>query len=79
VISIAFLGTFAGDQLDFQIGRLKGTTLLQKIPRWQARMRKVNSLLVRYRHGIILGFRFLYGIRTITPFILGMTTIPKLN
>lgn len=79
VIGIAFLGTFAGDQLYFQIGRLKGTVLLKKIPHWQARMRKVNSLLVRYRYGIILGFRFLYGIRTVTPFILGMTTIPSLE
>ena len=29
-------------------------------------------MMRRYRNGIMLGFRFVYGMRTITPLLLGM-------
>jgi len=71
VIAAAFAGTFAGDQLFFYIGRKRGMALLEKRPRWRARGARVLALLQRHQNGLIIGFRFLYGLRTVTPFLIG--------
>jgi membrane protein DedA with SNARE-associated domain len=75
VILAAFVGTLAGDQLFFFIGRLRGQALLARHPAWQARIEKVNRLLERYQTLLILAFRFVYGIRTSTPFVIGMSRV----
>jgi membrane protein DedA with SNARE-associated domain len=71
VILFAFLGTFAGDQLFFYFGRAKGIGFLEKRPKWKARAEKVFKMMFRYQVAVILGFRFLYGIRNVTPFVIG--------
>ena len=71
VILSAFFGTFAGDQLFFFLGRHKGMRFLEKRPGWKAKAKKAFSLLHRHQVGVILGFRFLYGIRNVTPFVIG--------
>lgn len=71
VIAAAFTGTLAWDQLFFFLGRKKGLQYLSKRPTWQAKAGRVFSLLRKYRLWIILGFRFLYGFRTVTPFLIG--------
>jgi membrane protein DedA with SNARE-associated domain len=71
----AFCGSFAGDQLFFQIGRIKGNQILEKRPSWKARAEKINQLLERYRDWIVLTFRFFYGLRNPTPFVIGMSSI----
>jgi membrane protein DedA with SNARE-associated domain len=73
VILSAFLGSLLGDQLFFFIGRSKGKEFLAKHPSWQRRAEMVHPFLARYQTGIILGFRFLYGFRTVTPLVLGMS------
>ena len=35
--------------------------------------------LVRHQVLVILGFRFLYGMRNLTPFVIGMSPIPTLR
>lgn len=75
VILAAFGGSLAGDQLYFFLGRMKGDLFLQKHPRWEAKVKKVWKLLDRYRTLLILGFRFVYGFRTVTPFAIGLSTI----
>jgi membrane protein DedA with SNARE-associated domain len=76
VILSAFTGTFLGDQLFFYIGRFKGKQALENWPYWKSKSEKVFSLLENHRIWLILGFRFLYGLRTVTPFILGASRIP---
>ncbi|HET6343682.1 MAG TPA: DedA family protein [Myxococcota bacterium] len=71
VLAAAFAGSFSGDQLYFFIGRLHGKKFLAKRPAWQGRVDRVHQLLERYHTLYILGFRFLYGLRTISPFVLG--------
>ena len=73
VILIAFAGTMVGDQFYFLLGRLKGKTFLQKRPRWEAKVEKVWTLFGHYRTLLILGFRFMYGLRTVTPFAFGLS------
>ncbi|MDD2815114.1 MAG: DedA family protein [Thiotrichaceae bacterium] len=75
----AFVGSFSGDQLFFQIGRIKGKALLDKRPSWKARAEKINDLLERYRDWIVLSFRFFYGLRNPTPFVIGMSSISTIR
>jgi membrane protein DedA with SNARE-associated domain len=71
VIVFAFVGTYAGDQLYFFLGRVKGMGFIESKPRWQANSTRVFALLQQHQVPVIVGFRFLYGIRTVTPFIIG--------
>jgi membrane protein DedA with SNARE-associated domain len=75
VIVCGFLGSFISDQANFYLGWAKGEAFLNKRPRWQAKSEKVLSLLDKHQIWLILGFRFLYGIRTVTPFLIGTAGI----
>ena len=75
VILAAFAGTFMGDQLFFYLGRRHSVYLINRRPGWKPRIKKVQRLIQKYQILIILGFRFLYGMRTITPFGLGMSQV----
>lgn len=75
VITTAFFGTVIGDQLYFFLGRYLGSPYLQRRPTWQLRAARVHRLLERHAVPLILGFRFLYGIRTVTSFVLGTTPV----
>jgi membrane protein DedA with SNARE-associated domain len=75
VIFTAFLGTLLADQLFFFIGRFKGREFLDRCPKWQLRAEKAQRLLEKYQTLVIIGFRFIYGIRTVTPFVLGMSKV----
>jgi membrane protein DedA with SNARE-associated domain len=79
VILAAFAGTFAGDQLFFYIGRTKGKAFLDKRASWKPKIKKARDLLERYQTSVILGFRFLYGMRTVTPFAIGMSQVKPLK
>ncbi len=75
VILCSFVGSLCSDQLMFFLGRYKGQRFVAKRPWWQLRMAKVFSMLERHHYLLILGFRFLYGLRNITPFALGMSNV----
>ncbi len=73
-ILIAFVGSLAGDQLWFYVGRRKGSGFIATRPRWAGRAERVRALLVRHEGSIAIGFRFLYGLRNVTPFVLGASS-----
>ena len=77
VILIAFIGSFSGDQFYFHLGRWKGQELLAKSPKWQAKANRVYCYLEKYHDLIMLGFRFVYGIRIMTPVVLALN--PKIK
>ena len=79
VMAAAFCGTLFGDQLYFFLGRRQGPAMLARRPHWGSRIARVRELLRRHEVALILGFRFLYGIRTVTPFALGMGGVPPLR
>lgn len=72
VILSAFAGSLMGDQLFFYLGRRRGASMLKKSPGWQKKIARVNQLAARYESAVIVLFRFVYGFRTITPFVMGM-------
>jgi membrane protein DedA with SNARE-associated domain len=76
VILIAFLGTVMGDQLIFYLGRWHSRAILAWRPGLEARLDRVDRLIERHRLQLILIFRFLYGLRIITLFGLGMSRVP---
>jgi membrane protein DedA with SNARE-associated domain len=72
VMVMAFIGSFSGDEMFFFLGRHKGWRLLSRHKKWQSRVDRIHQRLKRHHALIILGFRFCYGFRLVTPLILGM-------
>lgn len=75
VMLSAFAGTVCGDQMYFFIGRRYGARLLRGHPHWQLRAAWITRHLERHQVPLILGFRYLYGIRTLVPLVMGMSAI----
>jgi len=75
VLVCAFVGTLLGDQLFFHVGRLKGARVLEKRPHWRLRAERALALLAKHQTPMAVGFRFLYGLRTVTPFLLGASGV----
>lgn len=71
----AFIGSLASDQLMFYLGRWKGNLVLNRFPRLGKRSSTVRTFLARHEIALILGFRFIYGVRNVTPVLLGMSAI----
>jgi len=78
-ILVAFCGSLAGDQTAFYIGRWRGKKFLAKRPALHGRVERVHRMLDRFHSVLILTFRFFYGLRNLTPFILGTTDINPLK
>jgi membrane protein DedA with SNARE-associated domain len=78
VMASAFLGTLCADQFYFHLGRFKGAGFLARRPRWQRRSEVVLRLMHRNQVALILGFRFMYGLRVVTPFLLGTSGVSPL-
>jgi membrane protein DedA with SNARE-associated domain len=76
VMAAGFAGTLLGDQLYFQLGRRHGPWILARRPGWRVSADRAFALVERHPDLIILAFRFLYGLRTVTPFVLGMSRVP---
>ena len=72
VMVVAFVGSFSGDQMYFYIGYFKGQEVLSKHPKWGRRVDRIHKVIERYRNLIMLGFRFVYGMRIMTPFVIGL-------
>ena len=73
VMLSAFVGSVAGDQLWFYLGRRFGRPLLERRPKWKSRADAVHARLERHGNAFVFGFRFIYGVRTVTPALLGMS------
>ncbi|MCR6630028.1 MAG: DedA family protein [Magnetospirillum sp.] len=79
VMLCAFIGSFAGDQLWFWIGRRYGRTWLAKHPKSAAAAERVGRLLDRWGDWFVLSFRFLYGLRAVSPVAIAMSSISPLR
>jgi membrane protein DedA with SNARE-associated domain len=75
VIFAAFLGSLGGDQLFFYLGRRHSQAVLSRRPGWKLKTEKVHQMMSRFQTPMILSFRFLYGLRTVAPFVIGMSPV----
>ncbi len=79
VILVAFFGSLSGDQFFFFMGRRHSEYILNHLPSWRVRIERAQRLMEKYHRPVILGFRFLYGFRTIIPFSLGMGRVSRIR
>ncbi|HLV68587.1 MAG TPA: DedA family protein [Polyangiaceae bacterium] len=79
VVLAAFLGSVAGDQLWFYVGKRAGRSFVTRRPRLREHAHKAERRLARRGTAFVFGFRFLYGLRTVTPVVLGATGYPALR
>lgn len=77
VMLSAFAGSFCSDQLYFYIGRRYGPRLIAKRLSWQANADRVYAILARHQTFLILTFRFYYGLRNVTPFVIGASQVSR--
>jgi len=75
VMVSAFIGSLLGDQLAYLLGRRYAARVLRHREAWRPKIEHVRQLLERRAVLVMLGFRFLYGVRTVTPFTIGSTGV----
>ena len=79
VIFSAFLGTMITEQILYFVGRIYGMKLIEKHPKLKEKSQKVLEFLRKYDSAFIFGCRFVYGIRNISPVMIGAADIPPLK
>jgi len=72
----AFLGTLISEQILYLVGRSFGKKILIKFPKLQEKVQKIIDMLERHTTFFIFSSRFIYGIRSLSPVVIGMTNIP---
>src|SRR6185436_3694532 len=79
-IGAAFLatafGAFIADELFFQVGRRFRDRAFVIHARQKPAFARAVGFIERYPTAYILVFRFLYGLRTVSPIAIGLTAIP---
>lgn len=75
VIAIACIGSMMSYQFCFQLGRRVGPKLLANIPNSAAAASRVRNLAERHPALVIIGIHFLYGVRTVGLFVIGMSGV----
>ena len=75
----AFAGSFMGDQIYFYIGRRYGTPLLARWPGLKGKISWAFRLVRTHQTLFILSFRFIYGVRNVSPFVIGMSGVARLK
>lgn len=76
VALVGAVGGAIGDMIFFVLGRHYGQDLLSRFPRFAPAADRVLSMIERHPTATILGVRFMYGLRTAGPAIIGTTKVP---
>ncbi len=71
----AWFGSFLGDQVWFLLGRRYGEAVMNRFPKWRPRVEIALDLLYEFKTLFILSFRFIYGIRNVSSFAVGLSEI----
>ncbi len=77
VIITAFLGGFFGDLIWFYMGYRFGNGYIEKRPKLARKVKLAQEMLERYGSLFVFSFRFIYGIRMVSPVFLGVVRYPK--
>ena len=73
----ALCGSFLGDQFYYTIGKRYGTPLLDRWPTLRDKAEWVFRILRKHETLFILSFRFIYGVRNVSPFAIAMAGVPR--
>ncbi|NZA00913.1 DedA family protein [Ottowia beijingensis] len=69
------MGAFS-DILLFSLGRWRGKQVLARWPKVLRYRRRFNRLLARWGMLVVIGMRFMYGMRWAGPILVGMSSMP---
>ena len=75
VVAIGTLGGALGDVIYFFLGRRYGRSLLSRYPRFAPAATRVRTMIERHPNATIVAIRFMYGLRSVGPAVIGMTEI----
>ncbi len=76
VVLVGAVGATVGDVVFFLIGRHYGTRLFERFPRFAPAAHGVRALIERHPAVAVIAVRFMWGVRTAGPAIIGTTRLP---
>ena len=76
VAAIAFISAQSADWFWFMVGHYKGKKIIKKRPKLADKARIIHSWMHRHHVLILLGYRFLYGVRLTFPLVIGASNLP---
>ena len=79
VIFVSWLGTFSATQAWFFAGRYAGEQILQRKPHLGPKRERATQMIDKWGIAVFIFYRYLYGLRTVTPFAIGMTGIAPIK
>jgi len=77
VVLAGFAGAFISDQTWFRVGERVGKQVFERYPAVGARATTATRALERWGALFVVGFRFVYGARTVSPVLLGAASYPR--
>ncbi|UBM58296.1 DedA family protein [Marinilongibacter aquaticus] len=75
VLLVGSIGTYITDAFYFTLGRRKGRKWINKKPKLAKKAAIVDHRIHKYPILIFILYRFLYGFRSLTPLVIGTTSI----
>jgi membrane protein DedA with SNARE-associated domain len=75
VMAIGLIGTYGSDTFYFFLGRRKGRVWLNKHERFKDKYAVIDRKIKKYPILIFLGYRFMYGFRSIAPTAIGASSV----
>ncbi len=79
LVVAVWLGSYAGDQLWFFLGRHYGRRVLSRLSCAEKRLAQANAFIARYGDLFILTFRFAYGVRNVASAACGIAGVSWLR
>jgi membrane protein DedA with SNARE-associated domain len=79
VLGIAFVAGAAGDQAFFWAGRAWGPLISRRFPSFGEKTHRVRELMHRFDAALIVGIRFMYGLRIAGPVAMGAMGVKPLR
>lgn len=75
VVALTFIGTLFADQGLYFVGRAFGHKIFNRFPTLKAKSHKIMKFFHKHQIPFILSFRFIYGIRILSPIVIGMSEV----
>ena len=76
VFAVAAIFSFAGDQMWFQVGRHYGQRLIERFTLLRERLPWLQARVGAHPEALVLGIRFMVGLRTVGPILMGCGLVP---
>ena len=79
VIAVAFISNFVGDQFLFLIARNNKEQAKQMMQKHQSKIQIAHNMMDKYGWLTIILQKYIYGIKTLIPLIIGITDYNKIK